>query len=429
MNSSSPKILGDDAAYGVMYSVGREAGAAVQSVFAEIAADLGVSIHRASYMLSQQIAVLGRAPLFWRPLSQRFGRRPVFLLSLACSLVGNVGCAASPSYATMGLCRAITAFFVSPALAVGSAVVAETFFKKERARYMGVWTVMVTLGTNAVQLVLYFFLGHETLYLRGSAPSSSLSSSSSGPKRSWLGGLLSFSRIDRTPLRPWDFVQPLTLATRRCIVIPAAAYAMVFLWGNVTMSVETGALFPEQFGFDPQQVGLQNISLIVGSLVGEQIGGSLSDWWMWRRRGKASSSSSSSSAEEAGDIAAAAAAAAASQPEFRLWFSYPGYLLTICGVRAGRAWNVTPLLGAGIAAAGNQVATTVATTYAVDCYRAVGVFVNLVRQTWGFVGPFWVPPLIGRLGLRAAAAVASAMLVAVSVVPTALVQWKGSTWR
>ncbi|KAL2148032.1 hypothetical protein VTI28DRAFT_88 [Corynascus sepedonium] len=274
--------------------MGSFTAAAVQSVFAEIAADLEVSIHRASYMLSLQIAVLGGAPLFWRPLSQRYGRRPIFLLSLICSLVGNVGCAVSPSYATMGLCRAITAFFISPALAMGSGVVTETFFKKERARYMGIWTMMVTLGvplapfllgfaavrvgyrwiywilaiTNAVQFILYFFLGYETLY-RGPAPSPSPCppTASTAP---YFKQLLSFSRIDRTPLRMWDFIQPLIFAVRPCVVIPAAAYAMVFLWGNITMSVETGALFPERFGFDPQQVGLQNIALIVGSLIGRQ---------------------------------------------------------------------------------------------------------------------------------------------------------------
>jgi len=31
-------------------------------------------------------------------------------------------------------------------------------------------------------------------------------------------------------------------------------------------------------------------------------------------------------------------------------------------------WNVSPMIGAGIAAAGDQIDTTVITTYAVDCY-------------------------------------------------------------
>lgn len=92
----------------------------------------------------------------------------------------------------MGLCRALVAFFISPPFGIGSAVVAECFFKKDRARAMGAWTLLITLGvpispflfgfvalrvdyrwiyyvlaiTNGVQLVLYTFLGPETRYLR-----------------------------------------------------------------------------------------------------------------------------------------------------------------------------------------------------------------------------------------------------------------------
>jgi MFS family permease len=449
--------------------------AAVQSVFAEIAADLGISIPRASYLLSLQIAILGSAPLFWRPLSQRFGRRPIFLISLICSLVGNIGCAVSPSYGTMGLCRAITAFFISPASAIGSGVVTETFFKRERARYMGIWTIMVTLGvpmaplifgfvavrvgyrwiywtlaivsfpdivspgrarfltpflqTNGVQFFIYFLLGRETRYVRGSAPSSAGPPPIAGSK-----SLFSFGRIDPTPLGFWDFVQPLAFFTRPCVIIPTAGYAMVFLWANIMMSVMTGQLFPENFGFNPQQTGLQNISIIVGSLIGEQIGGYLSDWWMWRRHMK-------SLAGVEGDGSGEATTDRAPQPEFRLWLGYPGYLLTICGVvvyfvqigSAGSQWNVTPDVGMAIAAGGNQIVTTVMTTYAVDCYRedaaAVGVFINFVRQTWGFIGPFWFPILVQTSGFGVSAGVATAMIVGVSIIPTALVQWKGRQWR
>ncbi|KAK3295238.1 major facilitator superfamily domain-containing protein [Chaetomium fimeti] len=424
--------------------MGTFTAAAVQSVFAEIAADLDVPIHQASYMLSLQIAVLGGAPLFWRPLSQRYGRRPVFLLSLLCSLVGNIGCAVSPSYGTMGLCRAITAFFISPALAIGSGVVTETFFKKERARYMGIWTMMVTLGVPmapfilgfaAVRVgyrwiywilaifILYFLLGRETLYLRHPTPSTIPPTTKSSPPHN----LLSFSRIDPTPLKAWDFVQPLTFAARPCVLIPTVGYAMVFLWGNIMMSVETGSLFPERFGFDPQQVGLQNISIIVGSLVGEQIGGFLSDWWMWRRHSKAAGGSGSSGSGSSGSDSDTQEGenTPVPQPEFRLWLSHPGYLLAICGVvvylvqveRAGTTWNVTPLVGTGIAAAGNQIVTTVATTYAVDCYRedaaGVGVFINFVRQTWGFIGPFWFPHMIERVGFGASAGIAAGMIIRV----------------
>ena len=140
---------------------------AIQSAFEAIAADLHVSLTRATYLTSLQIAILGAAPLFWRPLSNRYGRRPIFIISLICSLVGNIGCANSPSYATMGLCRAITAFFISPAAAIGSAVVAETFFRRERAKYMGVWTLMVTIGVPLAPFLFGFAalrVGYRWIY-------------------------------------------------------------------------------------------------------------------------------------------------------------------------------------------------------------------------------------------------------------------------
>lgn len=155
----------------------------------------------------------------------------------------------------MGLCRALVAFFISPPLGIGSAVVAECFFKKDRARAMGVWTLLVTLGvpispflfgflalrvnyrwiyyvlaiTNGVQLVLYTFLGPETRYLR-SGVSHTLST--------WRAKYFNFGRLDPTPLTWWDFLQPLSFAFKPCVMLPAAAYAMIFLFGSILITIE-----------------------------------------------------------------------------------------------------------------------------------------------------------------------------------------------
>jgi len=165
------------------------------------------------------------------------------------------------------------------------------------------------------------------------------------------------------------------------VVIPAVAYAMIFLFGSVLLTVEIPQLFGEKFHFNAQQLGLQFLGIIIGSVIGEQIGGILSDFWMNRRARQLN---------------------APPPPEYRLWLSYPGYLLTICGVvvflvRIDQApdlhWNVTPIVGAAIGGAGNQIVTTVLITFAVDCHlqesASIGVFITFVRQTWGFVGPFW----------------------------------------
>jgi hypothetical protein len=121
--------------------------------------------------------------------------------------------------------------------------------------------------------------------------------------------------------------------------------------------------------------------------------------------------------------------------------TYSGYALVVGGVtlflvqlqNANHAYNVTPTVGAGIAAAGNQIVTTVLVTYAVDCHReeaaAIGVFITLVRQIWGFIGPFWFPPMIESIGLGNSAGILAALVAGVSALGTLLLQLKGSSWR
>ncbi|KAK5215083.1 hypothetical protein LTR72_011837 [Exophiala xenobiotica] len=411
-------------------------GAAIQSAFENIALDLGCSLQRASYLTSLQIAILGGAPLFWKPLSDRYGRRPIFTISLICSLAGNVGCAYSYSYASMAACRAIVAFFISPAAAIGSAVVTETFFKRNRARYMGVWTLMVTIGvqisplvfgfvayrveyrwiykilaiTNAVQLVLYVFLGPETRYVRHG-----ITRKGSSMKQEYF----QLCRIDPTPLRLWDFVQPLRFAGRPCVMVPAAAYAMVFLLVAVMISVEIPQLFGPSFHFNTQQVGLQYIAMLIGTILGELVGGFISDAWMNRRTKKIG---------------------IRPEPEWRLWLSHGGFLLAIVGVTVflvqlgeiGTHYNITPLVGSAIATGGLQIVTTVLITYAVDRYQeesaSVGVFITFVRQIWGFIGPFWFPQMFENVGLYGSAGIATGLLVGVSWIPTIVLQRKGHTW-
>lgn len=138
--------------------------ASLIAAFAELSETLGVSMQRASYLVSLQIAILGSAPLFWKPLANHFGRRPVFMLSLILACVCNVGCAKSHDYASMAACRALAAFFISPAKALGSAVVMECYFQHERARYLGVWTVMVTLGIP-VGPFIFGFVTHRVGYV------------------------------------------------------------------------------------------------------------------------------------------------------------------------------------------------------------------------------------------------------------------------
>lgn len=93
----------------------------------------------------------------------------------------------------------------------------------------------------------------------------------------------------------------------------------------------------------------------ISSVLGELLGGPISDLTMNRR---------------------ARALGHRPAPEYRLWSSYLGFLTAIIGQivfliqlnNIGKHYNVTPTLGVGIAAFGNQVVTTVLVTC--KCYPA-----------------------------------------------------------
>ncbi|KAL4763518.1 putative MFS transporter [Aspergillus foveolatus] len=418
--------------------MGTFAAAGIIPAYETIAEEFGVTLHQVTYLTSLQIAILGGAPLFWKPLSNRYGRRPIFLLSLICSLVCNVGCAKSPDYASTAACRALQAFFISPASAIGSGVVMETFFKKDRAKYMGVWTLLLTLGIplgpfifgfvtyrasyiwiywvlaiiNGVQFILYLFFGPETRYI----------GTNEDPKEpAWKREYLKVRRIDPTPLHWSEFIKPLGLCFRPCVIVPAAAYSMIFLLSNVLATVEVPQLLQGKFGLNAEQLGLQFLGPIIGSLIGEQLGGRLSDLWMNMRAKRVQRKP---------------------EPEFRLWLSYLGYACSIVGIivflvctekAEDGKWNVAPIIGIAIGAVGNQLVTTVLITYAVDCHpedaSSVGVCITFVRQIWGFLGPFWFPGMFETVGIAASAGVCVALMVGVSVLPTIALQWKGRSLR
>lgn len=431
--------------------------AAVIPAYLDISTELGVSMQDISYLTSLPIAIVGVAPLAWRPVSQRFGRRPIFLVSLLSTTVCNIGCAKSPGYGSMMACRALGAFCISPALAIGSAVVAETFFKHERARYMGIWTVMVTVGvpvgplifgfvvtrvgyrwiywilagTNVVQFLLYLPLGPETLYTGGDAAADR----AARLKRQYL----TIARLDSSPFAIAEFLHPLRLLGKISALVPAAAYSMVFCFASVMCSVEIPQLLQEKFNLNAEKLGLQFIGIILGSFIGEVMGGRMSDVWMARQSRRLNQQA---------------------EPEFRLWLGYPGYLFSIVGIivflvcaQTSRplTWTVTPAVGSGIAAFGNQVVTTVLTTYAVDVHAhdagSVGVAINFARSAWGFIGPFWYfsfacsgirrlrltvsrfTPAFNHVGVAASSGIFGALIVGFSVVPTVILHLVGGRVR
>ncbi|KAK5989552.1 MFS transporter cpaT-like protein [Cladobotryum mycophilum] len=402
---------------------------AVVPAFEDWSKKFDISIETASLLGSAQMITLAIGPLIWLPFANQYGRRPVWILSTLGGGLFNIGCALSDTYAVLMVLRILQAFFISPGIAMGQAVVAETFFSHQRARKMGVWTppmgpfamgfvvqhltwqwmFWIMAIINFMQMISYFFFSFETLYSRN------ISNPSTHVQTTWQQ-YLNFRKISTESLTWSDILLPLYLLADYRVLLTAVAYTVTFNFTLVLLTVEIPTFFIPMFHLNAQQIGINFLGLFVGCTLGELIGGRLSDY-VQNRRSKSAQNSLSS-------------------PETRLLLSYPGNLLAIAGivifcVTLAEAkplhWNISPVIGIGVAGFGVQILTTTVITYCSDCHReatssALGVGINFVRCTWGFIGPFWFPHMFDSCGLRGSAGVMTGVIVAFSLIPVGLVQ-------
>jgi hypothetical protein len=162
--------------------------------------------------------------------------------------------------------------------------------------------------------------------------------------------------------------------------------------------------------------------MIIGGIIGEQAAGPLGDFAMaaYTRRHQGQNP----------------------QPEFRLWLAYIGYATMIAGFLVWgfrtadlppNGYDVSPVVGIGISTFGAQIITTSVFTYMVDFYPTesadIGIFANVVRQIWGFIGPFWFPTMFESAGIKGSAGIMVGVSVIASLVPIIAVQFFGARLR
>lgn len=181
-------------------------------------------------------------------------------------------------------------------------------------------------------------------------------------------------RIDPRPIKLSDFLSPFRLAKNPRILVVALATAITFCYGNIVFVVEMPLSFEKRFGLNAQQTGLQFIPIVIGCIIGEQVSGPMSDFFMKAYR------------KCRGHVC----------PADRLWLTYIGFLTIIAGLlvwgfqlEKAKTWNITPCLGIAVASFGNQIQSTILTAYAIDTSpdnsASIGVLFNTIRLLYGFV--------------------------------------------
>lgn len=113
-----------------------------------------VSINQVSYLVSVNVLWLALGPIIWAPLSDTYGRRPVYLAAMVITLVSSIACAVAKSYGVQIFTRMLQGFGASGAIAVGAGSIADVFFLHERGLYNGIWIAISQSGPFISPMIL-----------------------------------------------------------------------------------------------------------------------------------------------------------------------------------------------------------------------------------------------------------------------------------
>ncbi|ORY83733.1 major facilitator superfamily domain-containing protein [Protomyces lactucae-debilis] len=394
------------------------------SAVPEIAAQFGttgtvINITSTAYLLCMAIA-----PLWWGPMSQVYGRKPIYTAAALGYTVGSMGTALSKNLATFVVFRCVCALFGSALMACGAGIIADMYEPRSRGTAMGYYlsgTVIgpalgpfiagliinwrpwpdvfwFTVGLGGVALLLCLFVLPETSHHR-----------IHDDLRKEQGH---FVVVWVNPLKP------LCLFIYPNIALVGLVSSFV-LWMMYSLLTPIRYVINPRFGItSPALSGLFNLAPGFGYLVGTFVGGRFADYevrkWV-RIRGRR-------------------------VPEDRLRSAIWVLLLVLPGTALIYGWSIdqrkggiaVPVIAMFFNGIAQLVLFTCVNTYCVDCMQersteVVGANYS-IRYVFAATASAVILPLIDAVGVGWANTLAAALLV-LSGVFTILVVKFGERWR
>lgn len=108
-----------------------------------------ITTTQAGYLISFNILLLGWGNLFWIPLSEKIGKRPVLIAASFIFFISSVWSAVAKTYASLLAARIFQGFGASCSEGLGPATIADLYFIHERGLWMGFYTIMFTIGSSS----------------------------------------------------------------------------------------------------------------------------------------------------------------------------------------------------------------------------------------------------------------------------------------
>ena len=97
-----------------------------------LAESMGVTVKEASYSTTITSVFAGVVPLIYAPISNTYGRRPMYLIATAVGIAANAGCAVCESWTPFLVARACVGIGSSVGMGIGAAVITDLFYVHQR---------------------------------------------------------------------------------------------------------------------------------------------------------------------------------------------------------------------------------------------------------------------------------------------------------
>ncbi|KAF1800206.1 major facilitator superfamily domain-containing protein [Mucor lusitanicus] len=133
----------------------------------QMARDLNASIEAINATMSAYVALAGLTPLFWSSISDTYGRRPVYMMSISIGIVASILCASSNNIAMLIVFRALQASGASSGQTLGAGSIGDVFDIADRGKAYGVFFIGPLLGPSLGTLIGGFlceFLGWQSTF-------------------------------------------------------------------------------------------------------------------------------------------------------------------------------------------------------------------------------------------------------------------------
>ncbi|BCS23784.1 uncharacterized protein APUU_40228S [Aspergillus puulaauensis] len=413
--------------------VGNFSSASISSAFPVYATPLAfnppVPMGRLSHLVAVNVLMMGAANIWWVPLANTFGRRPITLLNLLILVFCSMWAGLATSFESLLAARFFMGVGVGPADTIAPNVIGEIYFTHQRGKAMGFYTVFLCVGSLvggisggyiashglewlhwvnviicAILFVVCLIFVPETLYKRDEpSPVINDEKLKEGAETSQIEEITNPSQHQ---YHDFTFLRSLKLYTYHgnllknfaapwlTLRLPGVWLVMLWYAGLVGGVVTLSTVGPTIVAYPPynwgKNAGLINVGGVIGSFLGAVVTGMLADRAIVTKK-----------TLKDGEL---------TEPEARLVVALPGLILATTGLWTFGfcAENGSPSMwigmqfGIGMLAFGLMQAPSVGFNYVIDSYRNLSadcfVAITCMRAVVSFAWTFFVGTWVEKAG-------------------------------